>query len=39
LYYQKVINPAQPKQGVQELRYVDPRKIRKVREVKKDKLP
>jgi hypothetical protein len=39
LYYQKVINPAQPKQGIQELRYVDPRKIRKVREVKKDKLP
>ena len=39
LYYQKVINPAQTKLGIQELRYVDPRKIRKVREVKKDKLP
>ena len=39
LYYQKVINPAQTKQGIQELRYVDPRKIRKVREVKKDRLP
>ena len=39
LYYQKVINPAQAKKGIQELRYIDPRKIRKVREVKKEKLP
>jgi hypothetical protein len=37
LYYQKVINPDQPKKGIQELRYIDPRKIRKVREVKKEK--
>lgn len=39
LYYQKVINPSNPKLGIQELRYIDPRKIRKVREVKRDKLP
>ena len=37
VYYQKVINPAQPKKGLQELRYIDPRKIRKVREVIKEK--
>jgi len=39
LYYQKVIDPKQTKKGIQELRYVDPRKIRKVREVKKERLP
>lgn len=38
LYYQKVINTADAKKGIQELRYIDPRKIRKVREVKKEKL-
>lgn len=38
VYYQKVINPDQPRQGIQELRFIDPRKIRKVREVKKDRL-
>lgn len=38
LYYQKVINPEQPKKGIQELRFIDPRKIRKVREVKKEKV-
>lgn len=38
LYYQKVIDPSQVKKGIQELRYIDPRKIRKVREVKKEKL-
>ncbi len=37
VYYQKVINTAQPKKGIQELRYIDPRKIRKVREVQKEK--
>ena len=39
LYYQKVINPAQTKKGLQELRYIDPRKIRKVRNLNKEKLP
>lgn len=38
LYYQKVIDQSKPRSGIQELRYIDPRKIRKVREVKKDKL-
>ena len=38
IYYHKVINPEQPKKGIQELRFIDPRKIRKVREVKKDRL-
>ena len=39
LYYQKVINPTNTKKGIQELRYIDPRKIRKVRDIKKEKLP
>lgn len=38
VYYQKVINPTQKNKGILELRYIDPRKIRKVREIKKDKL-
>jgi hypothetical protein len=38
LYYQKVINPSASNRGIIELRYIDPRKIRKVREVKKNKL-
>ena len=38
LYYQKLVNTSQMKKGIQELRYIDPRKIRKVREIKKDKL-
>jgi len=39
LYYHVVVNENNPKQGIQELRYVDPRKIRKVREIKKDRDP
>lgn len=38
LYYQKLVNPSQTKKGIQELRFIDPRKIRKVREIKKDRL-
>ena len=38
VYYQKVIDPANKNKGILELRYIDPRKIRKVREVKKDRL-
>jgi len=34
IYYQCVINPDEPTAGLQELRYVDPLKIRKVREKK-----
>ena len=37
LFYHKVIDKKNPKQGVQELRYIDPRRIRKVREINKDK--
>ena len=39
LYYQVVVNEQNPKDGIQELRYIDPRKIRKVREIKKGKDP
>ena len=35
LYYHAVVNENEPKKGIQELRYIDPRKIRKVREIKK----
>jgi len=38
VYYQKVINPAATNKGILELRFIDPRKIRKVREVKKERL-
>lgn len=37
LYYQKVIDPSNPRKGIIELRQIDPRKIKKVREVKKEK--
>lgn len=39
LYFQIVLDKADPKKGVQELRYIDPRKIRKVREILKDRDP
>jgi hypothetical protein len=39
LYYQKVIDVKQPRRGIVELRQIDPRKIKKVREVKKEKDP
>ena len=39
LYYHMIIDENKRKQGIQELRYVDSRKIRKVREVKKEKAP
>lgn len=32
LFYHKVIDPANPREGLTELRYIDPRKIRKVTE-------
>jgi hypothetical protein len=35
LYYHIIINVDQPKKGIQELRYIDPRKIRKVKQIKK----
>jgi len=39
IYFHKVIDTAKPKQGITDIRYIDPRKIRKVREVKKEKDP
>lgn len=39
IYFQKLIDTKQPARGIVELRYIDPRKIRKVRDVKKDKTP
>lgn len=35
LYYHVVVDPKNPESGIKELRYIDPRKIRKVREVSK----
>lgn len=35
MYFHIIIDEANPRAGIQELRYVDPRKIRKVREIKK----
>jgi hypothetical protein len=39
LYFQVVVNTDKPKDGIQEIRYIDPRKIRKVREILKDRDP
>jgi hypothetical protein len=35
IYYHVVVDESNPKEGIQELRYIDPRKIRKVRELVK----
>lgn len=35
LYYHKIVTPGKEMDGIKELRYLDPRKIRKVRESKK----
>jgi len=37
LYYHILIDRENPTQGIKELRYIDPRKMRKIREVKKQK--
>ena len=37
LFYHKMINPDNPKEGITELRYIDPRKIKKVIEYDKPK--
>lgn len=39
LYYHKLVDPKRPSDGIQELRYIDPRKIRKIRDVQKKKDP
>ena len=35
IYFHKVIDPKSPRTGLTEIRYIDPRKIKKVREVSK----
>ena len=37
IYYHKIIDRKAPRKGIQELRYIDPRKIKKVREQRKEK--
>lgn len=37
LNYHVMIDEKQPRKGIQELRYIDPRKIRKIREYEKEK--
>ena len=39
LYYHVILNEKNVKNGIYELRVLDPRKIKKVRETKKEKLP
>jgi len=39
IYFQVVVDEKNPKEGIKELRYIDPRKIRKVREIKKTRDP
>ena len=39
IYYQKIVDTSNGKKGIVELRYIDPRKIKKIRDVKKEKLP
>jgi hypothetical protein len=39
LYYNIIIDPKNPQAGIQELRYLDPRCIRKVKEIAKAKNP
>lgn len=37
IFYQKLIDRENPKNGITELRYIDPRKIKKVRELKRSR--
>lgn len=39
IYFHKVIDTAKPKQGLTDVRYIDPRKISKVRNIEKTKDP
>jgi hypothetical protein len=39
IYYHVVVDESKPNLGIQELRYIDPRKIRKVREIQKERDP
>jgi hypothetical protein len=35
IFYQKIIDRESPKKGITELKYIDPRKIKKIREIRK----
>jgi hypothetical protein len=37
LYYHMIVDKTKPMEGIKELRYIDPRKLRKIREMKKQK--
>ena len=37
LYYHAIVDEKTPQEGIVELRYIDPRKIRKIREIKRKK--
>lgn len=37
LYFHKVIDTAKPREGIKDVRYIDPRKIKKMREIRKEK--
>ena len=37
IYFHIIVNENNPKEGIKELRYIDPRKIRKVREINKER--
>jgi hypothetical protein len=39
LFFHVVVDEKNPKEGIKELRYIDPRKIRKVREINRDRDP
>lgn len=39
LFYHVIVDVDNPQKGIQELRYIDPRKIRKIREVRRQKDP
>jgi hypothetical protein len=39
LFYHVIVDIENPQKGIQELRYIDPRKIRKIREIRKQKDP
>jgi len=39
IYYHKIVDKDNLKDGIQELRFIDPRKIKKIREIKKTKDP
>ena len=39
IYFHVIVNEKNPKEGIQELRYIDPRKIRKIREINKERDP